>query len=110
MVRPRILLFGRGGAIGAFPTALRHDARPGGTLDALAGGWFLATWIPFELASLLFARTTYLYYMLVVTPGLYLGAAYLVARVRLPRLLTPFWILTVVAATVVMYPLTPIPL
>ena len=68
-----------------------------------------ATWIPFELASVLLDRTSYLYYMLIVAPGVYLGAAYLVARVRLPRPVALLWILCVVAATVAMYPLTPIP-
>jgi hypothetical protein len=41
-------------------------------------------------------------------PGVYLGAAYLVARLALPRPVTLLWIACVLAATVVMYPLTPI--
>ena len=71
--------------------------------------WFLGTYLPFVALSLVESRTTYLYYMLIVMPGVYLGAVYLVAWGRIPRAFTLLWLLSVIVATVVMYPLTPLP-
>jgi dolichyl-phosphate-mannose-protein mannosyltransferase len=110
MISPPILLFGLIGLAMALVAVIRGRTGRTGGVAALAVAWFAATWIPFELASLLLQRTSYLYYMLIVVPGLYLGAAYLVARVHLPRPVTWLWIACVIAATVVLYPLTPIPL
>jgi predicted membrane-bound dolichyl-phosphate-mannose-protein mannosyltransferase len=109
-ISPPILLFGLIGVVVALVTLIRRRTNRLGGVAILAVAWFGATWIPFELASLLLDRTSYLYYMLIVLPGVYLGAAYLVARVRMPRPVTLLWIASVVAATVVLYPLTPIPL
>jgi predicted membrane-bound dolichyl-phosphate-mannose-protein mannosyltransferase len=109
-ISPPILLFGLLGAIAALVTVVRRGRSGALVIDVLAPAWFLATFVPFVLASLLFARTSYLYYMLIVMPALYLAAAYLVARVRLPRAVTLLWVLSVLAAVVVLYPLTPIPL
>jgi 4-amino-4-deoxy-L-arabinose transferase-like glycosyltransferase len=88
----------------------RYENEEPGCVGALAVAWFLATWIPFALASLLLQRTSYLYYMVIVMPAIYLGAVYLIARVRLPWPVTWLWAGTALAAAVVMYPLTPIPL
>ena len=41
--------------------------------------------MPFELLSLLWQRTSYLYYMVIVMPGIYLAVADLVARSGVPR-------------------------
>ncbi len=109
MISPPILLFGLIGLIVALIQVIRRRTERLGGVAVVAVAWFAATWIPFELASLLLDRTSYLYYMLIVLPGVYLGAAYLVARVRLSRPITLLWIACVVAATAVMYPLTPIP-
>ena len=52
----------------------------------LAVSWFLGTFLPFLLLSLVWQRTSYIYYMLVVMPGLYVAAAWLAARLyRRPR-------------------------
>jgi hypothetical protein len=109
-ISPPILLFGLIGLVVALVTLIRRRTNRIGGVAVLAVAWFAATWIPFELASLLLDRTSYLYYMLIVLPGVYLGAVYLIARVRLPRPITLLWIASVLAATVVLYPLTPIPL
>ncbi len=83
-------------------------------LAALGLAWFVGTFVPFELLSIVFARTSYLYYMVVVMPGIYLLVADLVAgglrhrRLR-DRRLVAGWVALVVAAAVVLYPLTPLP-
>ena len=40
--------------------------------------WFLGTWVPFAVLSLLDSRTSYLYYMVIVMPGIYVAVTYLV--------------------------------
>jgi predicted membrane-bound dolichyl-phosphate-mannose-protein mannosyltransferase len=77
---------------------------------ALVGlAWFLGTWLPFELQSALDQRTSYLYYMVIVMPGIYLAVIWLVAwgwrrgAVWL-RGLVLLWGLGVLVAVVLMYP------
>jgi dolichyl-phosphate-mannose--protein O-mannosyl transferase len=71
--------------------------------------WFIGAWLPFELQSLVDQRTSYIYYMVVVMPGIYVAVTYLVAlgwRRRRTWLsgLTLVWGLAVVVAVVLMYP------
>jgi hypothetical protein len=82
-------------------------------LPLVAVAWFLGTWTPFALASLIDQRTSYLYYMLIVMPGLYIAATYLASALwRLGRLpvtaIAVIWAMTVVAGVVLMYPFTPV--
>jgi 4-amino-4-deoxy-L-arabinose transferase-like glycosyltransferase len=70
--------------------------------------WFAATFVPFLVASLVFGRTSYLYYMVVVLPGLYLLAAWLMARSKL-RKLTGMWVGLVALGAIIAYPLFPLP-
>ena len=81
-------------------------------MPLLAVAWFFGTWTPFALASLIDQRTSYLYYMVIVMPGLYVAATYLVSSVwRLRRAavsaLAIVWGITVVVAVVLMYPFVP---
>ncbi len=77
---------------------------------ALVGSvWFIGTWTPFALQSLLDSRISYLYYMCIVMPGLYVAITYLVSlawrrRRRWLSGLTILWALSVLAAVIVMYP------
>ena len=78
-------------------------------LPILALAWFLGTWVPFALQSLIDQRTSYLYYMVIVMPGIYAAAAYLVAlgwrrRSRWLSALTLVWGLGVLVAAVLLYP------
>jgi dolichyl-phosphate-mannose--protein O-mannosyl transferase len=83
---------------------------PAPSRPALFGlAWFLGTWIPFELLSAIWSRTSYLYYMVVVMPGLYILAADLVGRVARGRWALGAAAVAVVVAAVLMYPLTPLP-
>jgi 4-amino-4-deoxy-L-arabinose transferase-like glycosyltransferase len=77
-------------------------------LPLLGVAWFLGTWLPFELLSLLDQRTSYLYYMVIVMPGLYVAAVALFARWRPRRWIVAGWAVLVVLALIGMYPLTPI--
>jgi hypothetical protein len=82
---------------------------PGRELDTLALAWFLGTFLPFEVLSLGWDRTSYLYYMVVVMPGIYLAVASLLQRVRARRRLILVWAALLVAGAVVMFPFTPVP-
>ncbi|HEX8977997.1 MAG TPA: glycosyltransferase family 39 protein [Solirubrobacteraceae bacterium] len=81
---------------------------------ALVGiAWFLGTWIPFALLSLVDQRTSYLYYMVVVMPGLYVTGIWLTSqawrlRRRWSRGLVLAWALTVLVAVVLLYPFVPV--
>lgn len=81
-------------------------------LPLFAVTWFIGTWAPFALASLIDQRTSYLYYMVIVMPGLYVAATYLLSalwRLRLGWARAPAVIcgLLVVAGVVLMYPFVP---
>ncbi len=75
----------------------------------VALAWFLGTWGPFELQSGIDSRISYLYYMVIVMPGIYVAASYAVAlgwrrgRAWLRGAIL-VWGLAVLAAVVLMYP------
>ncbi len=71
--------------------------------------WFIGTFLPFVLLSLLESRTSYLYYMVIVMPGIYIAVADLIGRIGAGRILCIAWMVSVLAAVVVMYPFTPLP-
>jgi hypothetical protein len=75
----------------------------------VAVAWFVGTFVPFVLLSLIWKRTSYLYYMVIVMPGLYAAAAWLVARFANRMKLIGVWVVLLVAALVLTYPLTPLP-
>ncbi len=108
MISPPILLVGLPALLVAALTAARRRRDPHTDLALVAIAWFLGTFVPFELLSLIWNRTSYIYYMLIVMPGVHLAAAHLIARLRPDVRLTAAWIATVVIAAVVMYPFFPI--
>jgi predicted membrane-bound dolichyl-phosphate-mannose-protein mannosyltransferase len=113
VISPPILLLALPGlfyaAAGAFPGRFRRQ-RPFADEVGLVGlAWFLGTYLPFVALSLLESRTSYLYYMVIVMPGIYLVVADLVARIGARRKVSLFWMACVLAAAVVLYPFTPLP-
>ena len=66
-------------AVRACPAlAARRRSPRGAGGDAVGGvavAWFLGTWLPFVALSLFWLRTSYLYYMVIVMPGIYLAVA-----------------------------------
>jgi predicted membrane-bound dolichyl-phosphate-mannose-protein mannosyltransferase len=109
LISPPILLVGIPALVAAAVLAVRRRRAPDWELAALAVAWFVGTFLPFELLSLFWSRTSYIYYMVVVMPGVYMAAAWLAARSRRHPRLLGIWIGTVVLAAVLAYPLTPLP-
>jgi len=124
---PIMLLWLPGLALAVLELRRRRDEvglrRRRDEVGLVALAWSLGTFVPFELESLIWSRTSYLYYMLVVMPGIYLAVAQLVARggellarssghVALRRAgwaLLGVWALSVLLAAIVLYPFTPWP-
>jgi predicted membrane-bound dolichyl-phosphate-mannose-protein mannosyltransferase len=114
MISPPILLLGLPGLLVSLVSVVRRPARDswwwaGDEVGVVGLAWFLGTYLPFVFSSLLESRTSYLYYMVIVMPGIYLAAADLVRRIGWNRKLVLVWMGCVFAAAVVMYPFTPLP-
>jgi predicted membrane-bound dolichyl-phosphate-mannose-protein mannosyltransferase len=109
LISPPILLLALPALALAASRGIRRAAAPGFELAILSVAWFAGTFIPFALFSLLLARTSYLYYMVVVMPGMYIAAAWLLPRLWRRRRLISAWIAAVVLAAVIAYPFTPLP-
>jgi predicted membrane-bound dolichyl-phosphate-mannose-protein mannosyltransferase len=105
-ISPPVLLF----AVPALALALWGVRRRTASPTALLGAaWLVGTFVPFALLSLLAHRTSYLYYMVVVMPGVYLLVGSLFARPGLPRWARLSWMVAVAVAAVALYPFTPLP-
>jgi hypothetical protein len=75
----------------------------------LALAWTIGTWLPFELQNLVYHRISWLYYMVIVMPGVYVAVTDLACllwhrRSAWLRGAVAVWGLTVLAAAVVMFP------
>ncbi len=128
VISPPILIAGLIG-LGLAAFALwrgAHGREPGGWaasggglvaesgLPGLALAWFLGAYLPFLALWLLDQRTSYLYYMVIVMPGLYAGALVAAAALRRARWRLAGWVwwawaAAVVIALAIMYPFTPLP-
>jgi predicted membrane-bound dolichyl-phosphate-mannose-protein mannosyltransferase len=109
LISPPILLVGLPALVLAARAAIRRRISPERDLAILAVAWFAGTFVPFVVLSLVWSRTSYLYYMLIVMPGVYVAVAGLLPKTRRWPRLTAVWIVLVVAAAVVAYPFTPLP-
>jgi hypothetical protein len=75
----------------------------------LALAWTIGTWVPFELQNLVYHRISWLYYMVIVLPGVYVAISFLASLLWRRR---SIWLrsgvvlygLAVLAAAVVLYP------
>ena len=104
LISPPMLLF----AVPALLLALRGAWR-GIDADATAVAWFLGTWLPFVVLSLFLQRTSYLYYMVIVMPGIYLALARAFSRPWMPRWALGGWLVLVLGAAVIAYPFLAFP-
>ncbi len=104
-ISPPILLF----ALPALGIAAVAAWRRREALGALSAAWFLGTWLPFAVLSLFWLRTSYLYYMVIVMPGIYLAVARLFTSPRMPRTAIGVFLLLVLAAAVLTYPFLAVP-
>jgi 4-amino-4-deoxy-L-arabinose transferase-like glycosyltransferase len=113
LISPPILLLAVPGlllaAFGVARSRRRERAAPGDDVGVVGLAWFLGTYLPFVAASLIENRTSYLYYMVIVMPGIYLAVSNLIARIGPQRKAVWVWMACVVAAAVVLYPFTPLP-
>jgi dolichyl-phosphate-mannose-protein mannosyltransferase len=103
-ISPAIMLLALPALLTAAVTAARSQRVP-----TVALAWFLGTFVPFVVLSLFWNRTSYLYYMVIVMPGIYIAVADMVARIGVRRKLVLAWMLAVVVAAVILYPFTPLP-
>ena len=71
--------------------------------------WFCGTWLPFLALSVFWRRTSYLYYMVIVMPGIYLALARLFSRAWMPRWVLGGWLGLVAVAAVLCYPFVAVP-
>jgi predicted membrane-bound dolichyl-phosphate-mannose-protein mannosyltransferase len=109
MVSPPILALALPALALAGAVAARRRSRARAGVAVLALAWVLGTLLPFELLSVLWSRTSYLYYMVIVMPGMYVAVSLLVARIGARRRTVLVWMAGVLAAAIVMYPFTPLP-
>jgi len=105
LINPPLLLF----AVPALALAAWAAWGRGADVDAVAVCWFLGTWLPFVALSLFWQRTSYLYYMVIVMPGIYLALARAFSRPWVPRWALGGWLLLVLAGTVLSYPFLALP-
>jgi dolichyl-phosphate-mannose-protein mannosyltransferase len=108
LISPPILLLAIPGLVFAGVGVARRR-RSTNQVGVVGLAWFLGTYLPFVAASLIESRTSYLYYMVIVMPGIYLAVANLIAWVGPQRKIVWVWMACVVAAAVVLYPFTPLP-
>ncbi len=120
MMSPPIMVL----AIPALLFCAYRIIRPGGAdepsqVPIVGLAWFLGTWLPFALLSVVDERTSYIYYMVIVMPGVYVAVVYMLWRAWLASrgwqrrrtvatAAIGLWWLTVLAAAAVMYPFTPL--
>jgi hypothetical protein len=109
LISPPILLLAVPALLLAARAVVRRHIRYEDEVGLVGLAWFLGTYVPFVAASLIESRTSYLYYMVIVMPGIYLVVADLIARIGPQRKLVLVWMAGVVAAAVVLYPFTPLP-
>jgi hypothetical protein len=99
-IQPVILVTAWLGIIAATVSAIRRRDQ----ISVFIVVWLIATWLPAELSSLVAQRTTYLYYMVVVMPAVYLAVARLLADRRIPRWLLGVWVGVLLSGFAVVYP------
>jgi len=109
LISPPILLLAPPAIALAGRSVFSGRPEPADELAAVSVAWFAGTFLPFVLLSLILRRTSYLYYMVIVMPGLYAAVAWLLPRLtRWPKL-TLVWAACVIAAAIIAYPFTPLP-
>jgi 4-amino-4-deoxy-L-arabinose transferase-like glycosyltransferase len=90
-------------------TELSAATESSGEVPRVALAWFLGTFLPFVALSVVFARTSYLYYMVVVMPGIYLAVSDVLFRLRRHWRWLAVWWLALLGSLIVLYPFTPLP-
>ncbi len=109
MINPVIMLL----AVPGIVLGLIRIGRRANNVALLGAAWSIGTFIPYELGSLIWGRTSYLYYMVIVMPGIYLAVAALIARIPVRSkplvAVVSVWGVAVLIAAIIMYPFAPWP-
>jgi hypothetical protein len=72
---------------------------------ALGAAWCVGAFVPFVVESEIFHRLSYLYYLLVVTPGIYVVTAWLMTRRGIPTAARVGWAVAMLYGFVDLYPI-----
>jgi dolichyl-phosphate-mannose-protein mannosyltransferase len=107
VISPPILLLALPSLLFIAFLEVRRRAGSGSEVGLVGLAWFLGTFLPFVALSLFESRTSYIYYMVIVMPGIYLSVAYVVGWIGARRILSLAWMVSVLAAAVVLYPFSP---
>ncbi|MGI8847590.1 MAG: glycosyltransferase family 39 protein [Candidatus Dormibacteria bacterium] len=100
LVNPLILV----AALPALVLALCRIWRRPEEIDILGTAWWVGMFLPFILASGVWHRISYLYYMVVILPGVILLAARMFSRPWMPRWVTALWAVGILIAGVFLFP------
>jgi dolichyl-phosphate-mannose--protein O-mannosyl transferase len=117
LISPPILLAALAGLAVAGATVLalgsgRRWARTAVAADELAVlslAWVAGTWLPFTALSLIASRTSYIYYMTLVMPGMYTAVVHLIERHRPGRRVAAGLAVLTLLTAIALYPFTPLP-
>jgi predicted membrane-bound dolichyl-phosphate-mannose-protein mannosyltransferase len=71
---------------------------------AIGAAWCVGTFLPFVLQAQILGRTSYLYYMLIVLPGIYLITTRMFSPARIPRAATVGWVVALLYSLIDLYP------
>ncbi|MGO9956427.1 MAG: phospholipid carrier-dependent glycosyltransferase [Solirubrobacteraceae bacterium] len=71
---------------------------------ALGAAWCVGTFLPLAVEAQVYDRTSYLYYMLIVMPGIYMLTARLFSPSRVPRAATIGWGIALIYGFIDLYP------
>jgi hypothetical protein len=92
-------------AIPALFAAVAAAWRTGDRLAALGAAWCVGTYLPLFVAGEFAGRISYLYYMVIVMPGIYLVTTRLFGSSRMPAAATLGWAVALIYGFVHLYPL-----
>jgi hypothetical protein len=71
---------------------------------AVGAAWCVGTFLPLAIEAQAFDRISYLYYMLLVMPGIYIVTARLFSPTRVPRAATIGWAVALIYSFIDLYP------
>jgi predicted membrane-bound dolichyl-phosphate-mannose-protein mannosyltransferase len=74
------------------------------TLAAIGVAWCVGTFVPLAVQAQILGRISYLYYMLIVLPGIYLIVVRMFSPSRIPRAATIGWVVALVYSFIDLYP------
>jgi 4-amino-4-deoxy-L-arabinose transferase-like glycosyltransferase len=77
---------------------------------ALGAAWCVGTFLPFVVQAYALGRISYLYYILIVMPGVYLTTARLFSRSQMPTAATIGWAVALIYGFIELYPVRSLPL